>query len=68
MIYGRFRIWKKVLKLWKRCNDVKDVNKGYSKKIIFIIIKNVYNTVHMKYYLKIEKMKIRSINILKVNG
>ena len=29
----------------KKINDVKEVNKGYSKVIIFTDLKNAYNTV-----------------------
>ena len=48
--------------------DIKDVNKGFIKAVIFIDLKNAYDTVdHNILFNKLEKMKIRPrlIRVLK---
>ena len=57
-----------LLRMRQRCNDVKEINKGYGKAIIFIDLKNAYDTVaHEILFKKLENMKIRPrlIRILK---
>jgi hypothetical protein len=57
-----------LLRLRQRCNDVKEVNKGFIKAIIFIDLKNAYDTVaHNILFNKLEKMNIRPrlIRVLK---
>ena len=57
-----------LLRLRQRCNDIKNVNKGFVKAVIFIDLKNAYDTVdHSILFNKLEKMKIgpRLIRILK---
>ena len=39
-----------LLRLRQRCNDIKNVNKGFVKAVIFIDLKNAYDTVVMVYY------------------
>jgi hypothetical protein len=40
-----------LLRLRQRCNDIKEVNKGFVKAVIFIDLKNAYDTVIKVYYL-----------------
>ena len=40
-----------LIRLRQRCNDIKDVNKGFIKAVIFIDLKNAYNTVDIAHYL-----------------
>ena len=57
-----------LLRLRQRCNDIKEVNKGFVKAVIFIDLKNAYDTVdHSILFNKLEKMKIRPrlIRVLK---
>ena len=58
----------KLLRLRERCNDIKNVNKGFVKAVIFIDLKNAYDTVdHGILFNKLEKMNIRPrlIRVLK---
>jgi hypothetical protein len=49
-----------LLRLRQRCNDVKNVNKGFIKAVIFIDLKNAYDTVdHSILFNKLEDMSIR---------
>ena len=57
-----------LLRLRQRCNDIKDVNKSFIKAVIFIDLKNAYDTInHSILFNKFEKMKIRPrlIRVLK---
>ena len=40
----------KLLRLSERYNDIKNVNKGFVKAVIFFDLKNAYDTVVMVYY------------------
>ena len=57
-----------LLRLRQICNDIKNVNKGFVKAVIFIDLKNAYDTVdHSILFNKLEKIKIRPrlIRVLK---
>ena len=54
-----------LIKMRKRCNDVKEINKGYVKLIIFIDLKNALDTVAHGIFFK-WKITPRLIRILKV--